>query len=255
MHLSAMAAMDECLSTYLSRDEDYRILDFGSFINHGQSLNHRMLLEGYRCTVTGVDVQAGRNVDRQMTRPYRIPVRSGSQDVVISGQVFEHVPYPFASMLEIARVLRPGGYVFLTMPSRGHRHSTYDLWRYYPDSLRAFARYAELELIEAHTDLPPRIPGRKRHHYAGIGMTHHYWGDTVGVLRKPPWRPSLRRAVHRWVELQHANARGDLDGVPIPGTRKPTGAQRRRQQAALADRLGLPRPGSATGTEQQAAQR
>jgi SAM-dependent methyltransferase len=235
MHLSAMSAMNDCISRYMSKDIEYNVLDFGSFINVGQKAHHRMLLSDYRCNITGVDIQAGTNVDIQMKQPYRIPVRSGSQDVVLSGQVFEHIPFPFASMLEIARVLKRGGHFFLTVPSRGHRHSTYDLWRYYPDSMRALAAYAGLELLEAHTDWPPRADGR--HDYAAIDPAYHYWGDTTGVMRKPSRRPSARRAIHRWVELRYTNALGDLEGVPIPAAERPTRGQRRRRQERLRDRL------------------
>jgi SAM-dependent methyltransferase len=235
VHLSAMSCMDQCIRGYMTKDRHYDLLDFGSFINTGQKLHHRMLLRDYQVSFTGVDIQAGNNVDIQMEQPYRIPVRSRSQDIVISGQVFEHIPFPFASMLEIARVLRPGGHLFLTVPSRGHRHSTYDLWRYYPDSMRALAAYSELELLEVHTDWPPRPDGR--FDYQAIDVAHHYWGDTTAVMRKPRWRPSVRRAVHRWVELRWANGIGDLSGVPLPAAQRPTLAQRRRRQERLAERL------------------
>jgi SAM-dependent methyltransferase len=230
-----MTCMDDCIRTYMKKDRAYDVLDFGSFTNKGQKLNHRMLLDGYRCSITGVDIQDGTNVDQLMRKPYRIPKRSRSQDIVISGQVFEHIPFPFASMLEIARVLRTGGYVFLTVPSRGHRHSTYDLWRYYPDSMRALAAYAELELLEVHTDWPPR-QGR-RHDYQAIDTRHHYWGDTTAVMRKPRWRPSPRRALHRFVELRYANGIGDLGSVPLPPGPRPTPGQRLRRQTRLAGRL------------------
>jgi hypothetical protein len=49
-------------------------------------------------------------------------------------------------------VLKPNGYLFLTAPSRGHHHSTYDLWRYYPDGMRALAAQADLRLLAAYTD-------------------------------------------------------------------------------------------------------
>ena len=239
MHLSAMTVMNDCITRYMKKNRRYRVLDFGSFINTGQQMHHRLLLEGYDVRITGVDLQAGNNVDIQMTRPYRIPVRSRSQDVVITGQVFEHVPFPFASMLEIARVLKPGGMLFLTVPSRGHRHSTYDLWRFYPDSMRAFAAYAGLRLVEAHTDFPPRVKGGQRHDYAKIDTEFHYWGDTVGVFRRPRTRrPSLWRVLHRAVELRHVNGIGDLSGVPRP-PEPPTAARqaRRRRQLRLKERL------------------
>jgi SAM-dependent methyltransferase len=215
-----MARMQRSINKYMKRNRHYDVLDFGSFINVGQQHSHRELLSQHNVTITGVDIQAGRNVDIQMTKPYRIPVRSRSQDVVLTGQVFEHIPFPFASMLEIARVLRPGGYLFMTVPSRGHHHSTYDLWRYYPDSMRAFAVYAELELLQARTDWPPRKPGSKRHDYAAIDARESYWGDTSAVFRKPKWKPSARRLVNRYVTLRFANGIGDLSSVPRPkGTR------------------------------------
>jgi len=238
MHIAAMTAMDDCITKYMRKDKKYDVLDFGSFINAGQTLNHRILLRRYNCTITGVDIQAGRNVDKQMTKPYRIPVVSKSQDIVLSGQVFEHIPFPFASMLEIARVLKPGGYFFMTVPSRGHRHSTYDLWRYYPDSMRALALFAELELLEAHTDWPPRMPESRRHDYGRIDSAYHYWGDTTAVFRKPAWKPSLWRIVNRAVTLHTANRIGDLSAAPLPAV--PADARRhlrRRRQRRMRERI------------------
>lgn len=219
MHQSAMNRMTDCIETYLTKDAHYDVLDFGSFINAGQTAHHRSLLEPYDCTIRGVDIQAGRNVDYVMSKPYTIPLPRGSQDVVITGQVFEHIPFPWVSILEIARVLRPGGLLFLTAPSRGHHHSTYDLWRYYPDSMRALAAQADLELLEAYTDFPPTLPGSDRHDYASIDTAGHYWGDTTGVFRKPHWGFSLRRVIVHQVTVRNANRIGGLESVPRPARR------------------------------------
>lgn len=235
MHLSALTCMHRCIEAYLDRGRAYDVLDFGSFVNTGQQRNHRLLFDDYRVSITGVDIQAGRNVDVAMTRPYTIPLRSNSMDVVLTGQVFEHIPFPFASMLEIARVLRPDGLLFMTVPSRGHRHSTYDLWRFYPDALRAFAAFSELELLEAHTDWPPRENGRFV--YDRIDPVDHYWGDTTGVFRKPHLRRSLRRRIHREVVLRHANRVGGLEGVPLPTAGLVTRAQREELARRLESRL------------------
>jgi SAM-dependent methyltransferase len=237
MHLSALACMDDCIQKYMSKDRKYDVLDFGSFVNTGQTRTHRMLLEDYNCHITGVDIEAGRNVDIQMTKPYKIPVKSASQDIVMSGQAFEHIPFMWASMLEIARVLKPGGFLFMTVPSRGHRHYKYDLWRFYPDSMRAFAVFAELELVDVHTDWPPKLEGG-RHDYAAIRPRRHYWGDTTGVFRKPKWRPSLWRFIHRAVVLRRANELGGLEGVPLPPERAwILRRDRRRMQRELDHRL------------------
>jgi SAM-dependent methyltransferase len=223
LHQSAMNRMNESIEKYMSKDKHYEVLDFGSFINKGQVLNHRPLLANYDVNITGVDIQAGNNVDIQMTKPYRIPVASGSQDIVLSGQVFEHIPFPWASIMEIARVLKPKGYLFMTVPSRGHHHSTYDCWRYYPDTMRALAAHADLNLLAAYTDFPPNQPGTDRHDYAAIDIVDHYWGDTTAVFQKPLWksrRSSLRRYVVREMIIWNANRIGDLSLVPRPKRRR-----------------------------------
>jgi SAM-dependent methyltransferase len=220
MHQSAMNRMSDCIDKHLVTTRHYDVLDFGSFINKGQDAHHRSLLADHDITYTGVDIQAGRNVDHVMVKPFTIPLPSNSQDLVITGQVFEHVPFPWASILEIARVLRPQGLLFLTAPSRGHHHSTYDLWRYYPDSMRAFAAYAELELLEVGTDWPPSLGDTQRHDVHAIDTAASYWGDTHAVMRKPRRRPSPTRTLNRLVTTYWANKLGHLETVPRPqGTR------------------------------------
>jgi SAM-dependent methyltransferase len=205
MHPSALAQMAACVERYMPKDRAYQVVDFGSRVSRGPKMTHRELLREHRCEITGVDIKAGRNVDVVMRRPYRIPLKSASADVVFAGQVFEHVPFPFASMLELARLLKPSGHLFLTVPSRGHVHSHYDCWRIYPDGLRALAAFARLDVVEARTDFPPTT-GRKRHDYAAIDAEDHYWGDSVGVFEKPEAYPSLRlwpvrQAVVTWANV------------------------------------------------------
>jgi SAM-dependent methyltransferase len=225
--------MKRCVDTYLVEDRTYRVLDLGSLINKGQRLHHRLIFTGIDCRITGVDVLAGPNVDIVMRRPYSIPVATSSQDVVVSGQAFEHIPFPFASMLEIARVLRPGGYLFITAPSRGHQHYPYDGWRYYPDSMRALAKYAELELLEAHVAWPTIKNGR--FDYSSIPR-EEYWGDAVGVFRKPAWRPSVRRALYRAIVRGWANHLRGVDDVKRTGG-APTPQERAKDRRKLAELL------------------
>lgn len=47
-----------------------------------------------------------------------LPFPSGTFDVVMSSECIEHTPSPEASVLELARVLRPGGRLALTCPNR-----------------------------------------------------------------------------------------------------------------------------------------
>jgi SAM-dependent methyltransferase len=65
--------------------------------------------------------------------PYRLPYADGTFDLVVSGQVFEHVQNPEQAFAEIARVLKPGGASLHHFPSR-----------YYPIEPHTFVPLATL---------------------------------------------------------------------------------------------------------------
>jgi SAM-dependent methyltransferase len=225
--------MARLVARYLDPEVHHRVVDIGSRSSGKQTTTHRDLFAGRPYTFIGVDIAEGRNVDRVMTKPYRLPVRSGSVDVVISGQAFEHIPFPWASMLEIARVLKPDGLVLLTAPSRGHVHTAVDCWRYYPDGMKALAAFAGLTVLEVSTDFPPTA-GKRRHDYKAIDTTYRYWGDTVAVFQKPADYPR-RLALVRRVVVSWGNRAGPVGEKPTIqqwAARLP-----RRAARSLGDRL------------------
>jgi len=105
-----------------------------------QKVSHRQLFENEECQYVGTDVVERLNVDVVMPEPYTLPFSDDSFQMIVTGQVIEHIPYPWISMMELGRILAPGGVIICTAPSRGHVHNPpYDAWRYYPDSYRALA--------------------------------------------------------------------------------------------------------------------
>jgi SAM-dependent methyltransferase len=60
----------------------------------------------------------------------RLPLADDSVDTLITLEMLEHVPDPGAVVAELARVLRPGGTVFLSVPSAVPRHDHHDFWRF-----------------------------------------------------------------------------------------------------------------------------
>lgn len=210
MHQSAFEHMAHCVKAYAPTDRPIRVVDLGSRNLRGRSQTHRPLLDNYDCEYIGVDISEGANVDVVMRKPYRLPVRSKSVDIVLSGQAFEHIPFFWVTMTEIARILKPNGHAFVIAPSRGHPHGSPDCWRFYPDSMRALAAWSGLELREASTDFPPRSGSTRRHNYAAIDA-ETYWGDTVGVFRKPARHRRVATSVVRRVTAMWGNRLRPVD--------------------------------------------
>lgn len=214
MHQSAYSHMERAFRKYFRKTDHHVLLDVGSRAVSGHKLTHRQIIEGSGLRYIGVDVVDGPNVDLVMKKPYRLPARSNSVDLIFCGQVFEHVPYFWVTIMEMARVVRPGGLIFITAPSRGHRHSPpTDCWRFYPDGMLAMAAFARLRVLEAHTDFPPKTEDGKRLDYSKIDRAH-YWGDTLGVFEKPADYPSIKSAIIREALVLWANnlppVRGDV---------------------------------------------
>jgi SAM-dependent methyltransferase len=239
MHVSAYEAMRRCVDEFLPTEGRLTIVDFGSHTLPArleEQMIHRRLLGERECTLIGVDVREGPNVDLVMKKPYRVPLRSNSVDAVISGQVFEHIPFFWASTLEIARLLKPGGVFLMSVPSRGRRHTAVDCWRYYPDGIRAMAAFAGLEVLKATTDFPPRSAGPDDAYHR---TPEHYWGDTIGVFRKPLDYPHARMGLVRTPLLWWANrAAGDfVSSVEVRRARRARRARRRDRRARRARRV------------------
>lgn len=162
--------MQRLVSTHLDRARPLRVIDIGAYDVNG---SYRTLFDAPGWQYTGIDLEAGPGVDVVLTSPYRLPFADGSVDLVISGQAFEHVEFFWMTWLEMVRVLKPGGRIFLIAPSRGPEHRyPQDCWRFYPDGYRALAKFGRCELVEVSTDWEP-------HPDPGSGP----WGDTVGVFR------------------------------------------------------------------------
>lgn len=101
---------------------------------------------------TGSDIRAGPNVDVVQRGPYDIQLPDGSFDIVLCGQVLEHVPHPAKLIAEIARLIRPGGLVVLTCPSQWPPHDfPADYWRALPAGMMVWLADAHLDKAEAWT--------------------------------------------------------------------------------------------------------
>lgn len=102
---------------------------------------------------TGIDIQGGGHADSAKTVDaffdgITIPFPEHSFDAVICTQVLEHAQDPEALIAECARVLKPQGKIFISMPFTYPEHET-------PYDFRRFTRYEHTRLMQknnfAHT--------------------------------------------------------------------------------------------------------
>ncbi len=76
-----------------------------------------------------------------------IPVAPSRYDFVLCTQVLEHVPDPRAVMVELSRVLKPGGRIWLSTPLSFQEHEVpFDFYRYTQFGLRHLFEDAGLEI-------------------------------------------------------------------------------------------------------------
>ena len=149
MHKSSYLKMKWFKNKYLKNFKDLNILDVGSLDSKGD-FNYREIFKEDGWTYKGLDFQNGNNVDILVTDIYNwFEVEDNSYDVVISGQLFQHLEYFWLTMSEIERVLKPGGYVCIIAPAAGPKHGG-DLpncYRFREDGLAAMAKYVDLEVL------------------------------------------------------------------------------------------------------------
>jgi SAM-dependent methyltransferase len=105
----------------------------------------------------GFDIHAGEGVDvvgdvHQLSSHFA----PNSVDAVFSASVFEHLVFPWKAVLEINRVLKPGGYVYVSTHTAWPAHELpWDFWRFPVAGLaHLFIRETGFEVVTATEGLP-----------------------------------------------------------------------------------------------------
>lgn len=151
MHKSSYLKMKWFKNEYLNTSANLKILDVGSLDGKGD-FNYREIFNEKHWSYTGLDFEDGNNVDILVTDIYNwFEVEDNTYDVVISGQLFQHLEYFWLTMGEIERVLKPGGYVCIIAPSAGPKHggNMPNCYRFHEDGLEAMAKYVNLNVLHA----------------------------------------------------------------------------------------------------------
>jgi SAM-dependent methyltransferase len=151
MHDTAYDLGGEFFNTYVR--DSARILEIGAQNVNGTLRDFAPVNSEY----IGVDICPGSSVDIVLEDPYTFPFKAGHFDAVISSSCFEHDQMFWLTFLEMVRVTKPRGYIYINAPSNGnyHRHPV-DNWRFYPDAALALQCWARrqgkaVKLIECFT--------------------------------------------------------------------------------------------------------
>jgi SAM-dependent methyltransferase len=130
-------------------------------------------------------VRRGVALTHVATTDYSFPIADDTYDVVLSGQVIEHVRKIWRWMPELARVCRPGGYVITINPISWHFHGfPTDCWRIYPEGMRALCDDAGLDVLLSTWEnvqlesVPRLVPLMARRHHVFPRLS-----GAIGLLR------------------------------------------------------------------------
>lgn len=161
------------------RPEFSQIIELGSQDVNGTLRDHCPA----GATYVGIDMEPGKGVDLVVGAGEPLPIEAGSVDVAVTSSAFEHDVCFWETFLELVRVLKPGGLLYVNAPSNHafHRYPV-DCWRFYPDAGHALALWAtrrgmEVELVESFVAAP-----------AAEG-----WADFIAVFRKAGGPPLQRK--------------------------------------------------------------
>lgn len=146
MHDTAMLLGRTFFETYMDGATGQSIVDIGA-----QDVNGSLrTVAPPGNTYTGVDFAEGKGVDVILQDPYVFPFPDGTFDVAVCSNCLEHSEFFWLTFMEILRILKPSGLLFITVPANAavHRYPV-DCWRFYPDSGMALQKWAHRNGVRA----------------------------------------------------------------------------------------------------------
>ncbi|MFA6471690.1 MAG: methyltransferase domain-containing protein, partial [Candidatus Latescibacterota bacterium] len=118
---------------------------------------------------------------------YRLPYRNGSFDAAVASEILEHLEKPEEALDEIARVVRPGGWIILSTPcnERIEEIRCIHCNKKTPVNahLHSFDEHTLANLLKTAGFVPRRIVKFVNRPMERVGMA-----GFTGILPYPAWR-------------------------------------------------------------------
>lgn len=194
MHETSYNEMKRFVEKYLDRDQELKIIEIGSLDVNG---SYRPLFDSPNWIYTGLDLDAGKNVDIVASDPYNYPFESNSFDVVISGSTLEHVEDMHAFIKEAARIMKKDGIMCVIAPWTYPEHKyPVDCWRILPDGMRfLLSKIAGINVLNVHKNEEDCIGiagTTQKHMKISMGVMVNDIGRLNMVLRQSVIDPSIK---------------------------------------------------------------
>ncbi len=177
MHPTALNMSSLFFKAYTDDIANGTVLEIGSQIIGDENGGSVREMSPPRFEYIGADFVSGKGVDVILDDPYVLPFDSESVDIILCSSCFEHCEFFWLTFLEMMRVLKGSGLLYLNAPSNGSFHRfPVDCWRFYPDSGRALVRWANRNNYNAV--LLESFISRQGGGFGGL------WSDFVSVVLK-----------------------------------------------------------------------
>jgi SAM-dependent methyltransferase len=199
MHLNSALLFSRYAKGYIR--EDSRILEIGPA---GIPSEYQKLANVPSATWHFIDFSDTRYIDAATSKltytmqdAYRFPVPDNEYDIILSGQVIEHVQKPWLWLKESKRVVKPRGLIVTINPvSWPYHEAPIDCWRIYPSGIEGLAEEhglavelcvcvsLEAERLREGKVRGPLIPGRSYTYPETAAYTRFAlrWNALVGSL-------------------------------------------------------------------------
>jgi SAM-dependent methyltransferase len=134
--------------------------------------SYAQMVDDKTVTWDTLDMGGGRPLTYANVSEYSFPIPDESYDVVLAGQVLEHVRKIWIWVKELERVCKKGGHVILINPVSWPFHQApVDCWRIYPDGMRALLEDTGLRIIDTRFE-SLEAPGFRKY-VAGVSAAGH----------------------------------------------------------------------------------
>lgn len=171
MHLNSELLFSKYAAPFFSKDKAVLEIGPNGYPSYYKKLLKIPDIEWHTLDIGVENIEGGDKNPLHITSSseYNYPIPAEKFDVVVSGQVMEHVKKIWIWMDELKRITKPGGVIILIVPVSWTYHAApVDCWRIYPEGMKAIVEDKGLEVIDCRyesleRDLIPKatptIPG------------------------------------------------------------------------------------------------